>query len=287
MTSNDLLLLSSFNTELIFAKLTEFGFRLMISILIFAVGLFIISWISRFVKKALRKSPMEPTAATFLESLVTIALKGLLMITIVLQLGVEKSSILALLGTMGLAIGLALQGSLSNFAGGVLILILKPFKVGDLIEIQNFLGKVEKIQVFHSFLVTPDNKAITIPNSTMVNSIVTNFSAKPTRRVDVVFQVSYDSDIEKVKEILQDMITNHPKVLKDPAPFLRMTAQADSSLTFTSRSWANAEDYWEVYFDFMEQSKIRFDRAGIEIPYNKLDINVVEKKLAELNAKEL
>lgn len=170
---------------------------------------------------------------------------------------------------------------MSNFAGGIMIIILKPFKVGDFVEIQNVSGKVDKIQVFHSRLITPDNKAIIIPNGTMINSIVINHSAKPTRRVDLAFNVSYDSDIMEVHDLLMEMITRHPKVLKEPAPFLRLTAQAASSLTFTSRSWVNTEDYWDVHFDFLEESKKILDEAGIEIPYNKMDINFYEKKSDE------
>ena len=277
----DWLNLGKFNQELFQEKLITYGFKILGALAILFIGWFLISWISRFIKKAFKRSHIEPTAATFLESFINIALKGLLFITIVLQLGVKESSILALLGTIGLAIGMALQGSLSNFAGGVLILFLKPFKVGDFIEVQTFSGKVDKIQVFHSRLLTPDNKTIMIPNGTLANSIVINYSAKSQRRVDLAFNVSFDSDIERVKSLLTAMIARHPKILKDPAPFLRLTAQAASSLTFTSRSWVNAEDYWEVYFDLLEESKQVFDKAGIEIPYNKLDVNVLDKKEKE------
>ncbi|RRD95844.1 mechanosensitive ion channel family protein [Clostridiales bacterium COT073_COT-073] len=270
--------IDGFNQQLFLDNIINFGFKLLGALAILVIGWFFISWTSRLIKAAFKRSHIEPTAATFLESFTNIALKGLLLITVVLQLGVKESSIITLLGTIGLAIGMALQGSLSNFAGGVLILVLKPFKVGDFIEVQNFSGKVDKIQVFNSRLLTPDNKAITIPNGTLANSIVINYSAKSQRRVDLAFNVSYDSDIEKVKQLLTRMINAHPKILKDPEPFLRLTAQAASSLTFTSRSWVNADDYWEVYFDLMEESKKILDQAGIEIPYNKLDINVFDKK---------
>lgn len=274
----DWLNINGFNKELFQEKAINFGFKVLGALAILIIGWFLISWTARLIKAAFKRSHMEPTAATFLESFINIALKGLLLITVVLHLGVKESSILALLGTIGLAIGMALQGSLSNFAGGVLILVLKPFKVGDFIEVQNFSGKVDKIQVFNSRLLTPDNKAVTIPNGTLANSIVINHSAKSQRRVDIAFNVSYNSDINEVKKLLMNMIVSHPKILQDPEPFLRLTAQAASSLTFTSRSWVNSEDYWEVYFDLMEQSKQILDKAGIEIPYNKLDINVLEKK---------
>lgn len=268
----------NFDFQPIYNKLIDFGFKLLFALIILVVGMILIGHVSKLIKAAFKRSKIEPTAATFLESFINIALKGLLVITVVIQLGVKESSIIALLGTIGLAIGLALQGSLSNFAGGVLILILKPFKVGDFIEIQNFSGKVDKIQVFHSRLLTPDNKAITIPNGTLINSIVVNFSAKSTRRVDIAFNVSYESDIMQVQKLLMNMLLAHPKILKEPEPFLRLTAQAASSLTFTSRSWVNSDDYWEVYFDLMEESKKILDKAGIEIPYNKMDINFYDCK---------
>lgn len=268
----------NFDFQPIYNKLIDFGFKLLFALIILVVGMILIGHVSKLIKMAFKRSKIEPTAATFLESFINIALKGLLVMTVVIQLGVKESSIIALLGTIGLAIGLALQGSLSNFAGGVLILILKPFKVGDFIEIQNFSGKVDKIQVFHSRLLTPDNKAITIPNGTLINSIVVNFSAKSTRRVDIAFNVSYESDIMQVQKLLMNMLLAHPKILKEPEPFLRLTAQAASSLTFTSRSWVNSDDYWEVYFDLMEESKKILDKAGIEIPYNKMDINFYDCK---------
>ena len=260
--------------QAIFDFLTTLGGRLLLAGLTLAVGLFLIARVGKLIRPAFRRAKMEPTAASFLESFIGIALKGFLVITIVLQLGVKESSILALLGTIGLAIGMALQGSLSNFAGGVLILLLKPFKVGDFIEVQSFSGKIEKIQVFHSCLLTPDNKRVTIPNGTLINSVVINYSAKSTRRVDLTFQVGYDSDIAEVKSLLMDLLTTHPKVLTDPAPFLRMTAQAASSLNFTARVWVNSEDYWDVTYDLLESSKQLLDQAGIEIPYNKLDVNI-------------
>lgn len=260
--------------QAIFDFLATLGGRILLAGLTLAVGLFLIARAGKLIRPAFRRAKMEPTAASFLESFIGIALKGFLVISVVLQLGVKESSIIALLGTIGLAIGMALQGSLSNFAGGVLILILKPFKVGDFIEVQSFSGKIEKIQVFHSYLLTPDNKRVTIPNGTLINSIVINYSAKSTRRVDLTFQVGYGSDIAEVKSLLMDLLTTHPKVLNDPAPFLRMTAQAASSLNFTARVWVKSEDYWDVTYDLLESSKQLLNQAGIEIPYNKLDVNI-------------
>lgn len=268
----------SLQLEPILDKLVSFGLNVLICLLILVIGLFLISWVLKLVKAAFKRSKIEATAASFLESLISISLKGILLITIILQLGVKESSILALLGTIGLAIGMALQGSLSNFAGGVLILILKPFKVGDYIEVQGVAGKVEKILVFNSRLTTNDNKTITIPNGTLANSIVTNYTHKAQRRVDITFTVSYDSDINQVRSLLANMLQAHPKILKNPEPFLRLNEQAASSLNFVSRAWVKTEDYWDVYFDLMEESKHILDQAGIEIPYNKLDLNILTHK---------
>ena len=254
--------------------LSTLGGRLLLAGLTLAVGLFFIARAGGIIRTTFRRAKIEPTAASFLESLIGVTLKGLLVITVVLQLGVKESSIIALLGTIGLAIGMALQGSLSNFAGGVLILLLKPFKVGDFIEVQSFSGKIEKIQVFHSYLLTPDNKRVTIPNGTLINSVVINYSAKSTRRVELTFQVGYGSDITEVKSVLMNLLTAHPKILKEPAPFLRMTALAASSLNFTARVWVKCDDYWDVTYDLLESSKQALDQAGIEIPYNKLDVTI-------------
>lgn len=269
----------SIDTQKIFDSMVQFSFRFFAAMAILVIGFFLIAKANRLIKAAFKRSHIEPTAATFLESFINIALRGILVITAVIKLGVPESSILALLGTAGLAIGLALQGSLSNFAGGIMIIILKPFKVGDFVEIQTVSGKVDKIQVFHSRLITPDNKAIIIPNGTMINSIVINHSTKPTRRVDLAFNVSYETDMKEARQLLLNMLNNHPKILKEPAPFLRLTAQAASSITFTARSWVNSDDYWDVYFDLLEESKRILDEAGIEIPYNKMDINFYERKI--------
>lgn len=272
--------LDSKKAEALFDAVASFGFRLVAVLIILVIGSFIISKINKVIKGAFKKSSIDPTISTFLESFINISLRILLIVMTVVQLGfVKEGSLIALLGTVGLAIGLALQGSLSNFAGGIMILFLKPYKVGDFIEVQNFNGKIEKIQVFHSRLLTPDNKVVIVPNGTLINSIIINHSAKPTRRVDLAFNVSYESDIIEVQRLLTEMLEKHPKILKEPTPFLRLTAQAASSLTFTSRSWVNTDDYWEVYFDLMEQSKHILDDAGIEIPYNKMDINFFERKV--------
>jgi small conductance mechanosensitive channel len=189
------------------------------------------------------------------------------------NLGVETTSFAAILAAAGLAIGLALQGSLSNFAGGVLIMIFKPYKMGDFIEAQGEMGTVKKIEIFTTKLNSPDNKEIIIPNGTISNGNITNYSTESTRRVDITMGVSYDADIKQTKDLLMKILTDHPKVLKDPEPSIFLGELADSSVNYKVRPWVQAEDYWDVYFEVMETCKIELDKAGIEIPYPQMDIH--------------
>ena len=189
------------------------------------------------------------------------------MLAILAKLGVETTSFAAILAAAGLAVGLALQGSLSNFAGGVLIMIFKPFKIGDLIEAQGEIGVVKEIEIFTTKLTGLSNKEIIIPNGSLSNGNIVNYSTEGTRRVDLVFGVSYDSDIKQTKEVIMNVLTSHPKVLKDPAPAVTVLELADSSVNFATRPWCNTEDYWAVYFDVTESFKIELDKSGIEIPY--------------------
>ena len=191
--------------------------------------------------------------------------------------GIDTSSFAALIASAGLAIGLALQGSLSNFAGGFIILLLRPFRVGDFIEAANYIGTVEHIKIFYTTLITGDNKQILIPNGELANSSLINYSAKDTRRVDLSFGISYSAPIDKVKEVLHEVIKENELVLNDPEPFVGITALESSSVTFTIRVWAKTTDYWTVYLGLMEAVKVKLDDEGIEIPYNKLDIHVKEK----------
>jgi len=192
-------------------------------------------------------------------------------------LGVPVTSFITILASCGVAIGLALQGSLSNFAGGLMILFFKPFKVGDYIEAAGESGTVSEISVVYTVLLTPDNKKITIPNGTLTNSVIENYSSEATRRVDFTFNTGYECDIEKVKELILKIISEHPAALKEPEPFVRLSAHGESSLTYSARVWCNSEDYWNLYFDTIEAVKNAFDENKISIPYPQIDVHVNNK----------
>ncbi|WP_250656668.1 mechanosensitive ion channel family protein [Alkalimarinus coralli] len=247
--------------------------KLLLALLTLVIGLWLIN---KVVKLTLGKmeSSVDPTLHKFIGSLVSVGLKGLLLISVASMVGIATTSFIAVLGAAGLAIGLALQGSLSNFAGGVLILIFKPFKVGDLIQGGGHLGVVKEIQIFNTILTTADNRRIIIPNGVLSNDSLINVNVEPTRRVDFVFGIGYDDDIKKTKEILQRIADNDSRVLKDPAPTIVLSELADSSVNFTVRLWVNTADYWGVYFDTHEAVKVAFDAEGISIPFPQQDVHM-------------
>lgn len=219
------------------------------------------------MKKIMEKGDYDVSLQKFLLNLGSWILKILLIITLLGTLGVPTTSFAAIIGAAGLAIGLALQGSLANFAGGVLIMIFRPFKIGDLIEAQGEVGVVKEIEIFTTRLIGRSNKEVILPNGALSNGNIVNYSTEGTRRVDLTFGVGYDSDIKKTKEVLMNVISAHPKVINDPAPTVNVLELADSSINFTVRPWCKTEDYWTVYFDVTEQTKEALDTAGIEIPY--------------------
>lgn len=245
-----------------------------LAIVVSLVGLAVIRKIAEIVGKQVEKSKIDDTLKPFIMSLVSGILKVLLGISVVGILGVETSSFVAVLAAASFAIGLAFQGSLSNFAGGVLLLVVRPINVGDFIEANGFSGTVEAIQILNTTLRTPDNKVIYIPNGTLSNASITNYSIKETRRVDWTFGVGYEQDGDKVKSILTEIVNSHSLVLKDPEAFIRMSNHGDSSIDFTVRAWVNAADYWTVYFDIIETVKKRFDQEEISIPYPQMDIHM-------------
>jgi small conductance mechanosensitive channel len=240
------------------------------------IGWWIIKILVAFLKRRMKKSKVDESLMHFLGSLIGIALKVMLLISVISMLGVQMTSFIAVLGAAGLAVGLALQGSLGNFAGGVLILLFKPFKVGDVIDAQGFLGKVDKIQVFNTTLKTPDNKTVIIPNGSLSNGSITNLSTEPTRRVDFVFGIGYDDNFEDAKKVLNEVIKKDKRILKDPAPFVKIGELGDSSVNFTVRVWAKGEDYWDVYFDMYEFVKKEFDKNKISIPYPQRDVHLIK-----------
>jgi len=247
--------------------IVDYGIKVVAALAILIIGLFIIKMIVRVSRKIMKKRGVDATLQKFLGNLLSWTLKILLFVIIASQLGIETTSFAAIIGAAGLAIGLALQGSLSNFAGGVLIMIFKPYRIGDLVEAQGLLGVVKEIQIFTTHLNTIENKLAIIPNGAMSNGNIINYTAEGMLRVDHVIGVSYDADIKQTKEVLMSVLTDHPKVLKDPAPTVNVSELADSSVNFAVRPWANVEDYWDVYFDVLENTKIALDAAGIEIPY--------------------
>lgn len=253
------------------------GMKVLYSLIILIVGLKLISFSVKFITNSKGFKKIDPTVQSFFKSFTSIGLKVLLLIIVASTLGVELTSVMAILASAGLAVGLALQGALSNIAGGLIILVFKPFKVGDYIETQSLSGTVKEITIFYTILATPDNKRITLPNGSMTNASITNFSAEKTRRVDLTFSTSYDADIELVKSILIKLAENHPMVLKEPKPMSRLASHGDSALNYILRVWCDNSNYWTVFYDLTEEVKKEFDRQGIEIPYPQLDVHMSDK----------
>ncbi len=248
-------------------KIMDFGLKIILAIIILIIGLWLAKKIVKISQKLMSKRGVDETLQQFLGDLLGWALKILVFITAISQVGVETTSFVAILGAAGLAVGLALQGSLANFAGGALIMIFKPFKVGDLIEAQGEIGVVKEIQIFVTKIISPGNKLVIVPNGTLSNGNIKNYTELGMLRVDLTFGVSYDADIKKTKEVLMEVLTSNNKVLQDPAPSVNVSELADSSVNFAVRPWATPADYWDVYFGTIEATKYALDKAGIEIPY--------------------
>ncbi len=253
---------------------TLYGFRLLGAILIFIVGRWVAKLARKIIERMMNKSEVDATLVKFTGNLAY----GILMVVVVLaalnQIGVQTTSFIAIIGAAGLAIGFALQGSLSNFAAGIMMIIFRPFKVGDFIMAGGEAGIVEEIALFTTQMRSPDNKTIIVPNSGITGGNITNFSTKETRRVDLVIGVSYQDDLKKVKAVLADILEKDERVLKDPAPTIGVVELADSSIDFAVRPWVKAADYWGVYFDTLQTIKERFDAEDISIPFPQRDIHV-------------
>lgn len=245
----------------------DYGPKILGAILLFIVGSWVIKKIVGLSQKMMSKSNYDESLQRFLLNLTSWALKVLLIIVVVSTLGVDVTTFAAIIAAAGLAVGLALQGSLSNFAGGVLLMIFKPYRIGDLIEAQGELGVVKEIEIFTTKIITPQNKLTIIPNGAMANGNITNYTAEGKIRVDTVVGVSYDEDIKQASKVLLEVLTSNEKVLKDPAPSVNVLELADSSVNFAVRPYCKPEHYWDVYFATIEGSKIALDKAGIEIPY--------------------
>jgi len=253
------------------------GMKLLYAIIVLVVGLKLVKFAMRLLKKSRLFNKMDKSLASFLLSFVKIALYILLGVTIASMLGVPLTSMITVLGSAGLAIGLALQGGLSNIAGGIIILLFKPFKVGDFIDTHADSGTVKGISLFYTTLVTPDNKVISIPNGNLANQATVNYSKETTRRLDIDVSVSYKNDINEVKKILSGILSKEKRILTDKDVFVALTNYLDSGMTYTIRVWVNSGDYFNVKFDLLEKIKEQFDSKNIEIPYNQLDVHIKEK----------
>ncbi|HAS72517.1 MAG TPA: mechanosensitive ion channel protein MscS [Clostridiales bacterium UBA8960] len=245
----------------------EMGTKFIMVLAVLVIGFKIVSFIEHRVMKNRSWIKIDPTLQSFLKSFMKIALKMMVIVTAIYSAGVEMTTFVAVIGAAGLAIGLALQGSLSNLAGGVLIIGLRPFKVGDYVEGAGQAGTVTEIGLFYTHLTTPDNKAVIIPNASIANSSLVNYGVFPTRRVDLDFSVAYHSQIKLVKSVILDVVERNELIMKDPEPFIRLAKHGASSLDFKLRVWVKSTDYWDVYFTLLEEVKDAFDLAGIEIPY--------------------
>ncbi|MFZ6664253.1 mechanosensitive ion channel family protein [Peijinzhouia sedimentorum] len=263
--------------ELILEFIIDFGPKLLGAILILLIGTWLIGKIGNLIRKGLDKGSFEPSLKSFLTSLTRFALYVMLFITVLGTVGIPMTSFLTILGAAGLAIGLALQGSLSNFAGGVLILAFKPFRIGDVIEAQGEIGTVEKIDILHTRLNTADNREIIMPNGSLANSNIINITAHPTRRVAFPVGISYDSDIKQARKIIVDTLSKDPRVLPEQGVQVVLTELADSSLNLSVRVWVNAEDFWSMTFEGLEDIKEALDAANIEIPFPQRDVHMKQQ----------
>jgi len=241
---------------------------------ILIVGLWLAKRIKNIIANLMIKRGVDTMLASFVSSIAHVLIAAFVLIAALGHLGIETTSLVAIIGAAGLAIGLALQGSLANFASGVMIITFRPFKVGDFVEAGGAVGVVEGIQIFSTQMRTGDNKTIIVPNANITSNTITNYSTKDTRRVDLVFGIGYDDDIKKAKDLLHDIVSKDERILKDPETVIAVSELADSSVNFIVRPWVNAADYWGVYWDLTEAVKLRFDAEGISIPYPQQDVHM-------------
>ena len=252
----------------------DFGLRLFYAVLIIFVGRWVVKLLLKIIKSALEKTAVEETVRIFVANLLNTLLMVIIFIAAINQLGIETTSIIAMLGAAGLAIGLALQGSLANFAAGILIVMFRPYKVGDYIEAGSSGGTVLDIQIFSTVLKTPDNKVVVVPNGTIMDSSIINYTGQETRRVDIIASCGYDDDIDKVKDILKDILDQDERILEEPEPRIAVSELADNSINFIVRPWVKSSDVLSVKYSILEQIKKRFDAEGISIPYPQRDVHI-------------
>ncbi len=267
--------MNDISPDMFYGLIQTYGLPLLWAVVIFIVGKIVARMISNAVAKAMTKAKVEETLVKFTKNMLFVAIMVFVVIAAISKMGVETTSFAAVVAAAGLAIGLSLQGTLSNFASGVLLIIFRPFKVGDFIEAGGVSGIVEEIQIFCTLMRSGDNKQIIIPNSQVMGTTITNYSTKPTRRVDLVIGVGYGDDLQKVRSVLEDILAKDERILQDPAPTIGVVELGDSSVNFAVRPWVNSGDYWPVYFDLNETVKVRFDSEGISIPYPQRDLHIV------------
>ncbi len=263
-------------TATIYSLLTVYGLKVVAAIAIFIIGRWVAKAVRNLISRLMAKSDVDETLNKFITSLSYVALLAFVIIAALNQLGVQTASFVAVIGAAGLAVGLALQGSLSNFAAGVLMIIFRPIAVGDYIEGAGVAGTVEEIQIFTTQLATPDNKTIFIPNAKLMGDNIINYTAKGTRRVDFTFGIGYGDDIDKARQVIHQIIAADERILKEPAPAVMVSELADSSVNFAVRVWSSVDDFWNVYFDTLEKVKKQFDTEGISIPYPQQDVHMYQ-----------
>lgn len=267
--------------EMILEKITEmalsFGPKILLGLGTLAVGWYLIGWVVKLLERAFEKTDFDESLESFIVSVTSVGLKIILLVSVAGMLGFETTTLIAMLGAMAFAVGMALQGSLANFAGGVLILVFKPFKVGDYIEAQGHKGTVLEVEIFQTILKTPDNKKVVIPNGDLSNGSIINYSAMDTRRVDLVFGIGYEDNIKRAKDLLLELVKSDARILSEPEPQIVVGNLGDSAVDIYCRAWVKTDDYWKVHFDMTERVKLAFDEAGISIPYPQTDVHIVKE----------
>ena len=260
---------------------TTDGIKLIIGIFLLWIGWKLAKKIVNILNKTLERRNVDVTIRSFLDTFLEVILKGLVVLVVLEYVGIKTTGVAALVASAGVAIGLALQGSLSNFAGVLVILLIRPFNVGDYVEGAGHNGVIEKIGMFYTHMVSVDNKLILVPNGTLANGSIVNYSAKELRRVDLTFGVGYEQDILKVKRVLSNIVEAHDLILKTPEPFIALSNHGDSAINFVVRVWVNNSDYWKVHFDLLESVKVAFDNEDISIPYPQMDLHIKNEGLSK------
>ena len=269
-----------FNLESLTPMLIDWGVKIVLALAVFVIGKWIAKRITNVLRKLMERAELDATLVTFLCNIVYAILLAAVILAALDMLGVPVTSLLAVLGAAGLAVGLALKDSLGNFAAGVMLILFRPFKQGDFVEVAGVSGSVTEVKIFSTILTTPDNKLVVIPNAQVAADTITNYSANDQRRVDMVFGVGYDDDLKVARQVLTDLCANHPLVLDDPATNIFVLNLGDSSVDFAVRPWAKTADYWKVYGDIMEQAKVGLEEAGCSIPYPQRDVHVFKDAAA-------